>query len=165
MKTILLGLALIAAAPVAAQDMAGMDMAKPKPVCGQSVMVPGFEAWGKGAPASQLTIGASASLPLTPADTVSFAPPLNRAPKPGDMGGVFAVTIKTAATYRFAINPGAWIDVIGSQGQRLESAAHTHGPDCSGITKIVDYMLTPGNYLVQFSATQAKMLRAMVIAK
>ena len=165
MKTLLLGLALIAAAPAAAQDMAAMDMAKPKPVCVKAAVVPGFEGWGKGTPASQLVIGGFASLALAPAETVKFTPPLNRAPKPGDMGGAFAVSIKTAGTYRFAINPGAWIDVLGSNGARLESVAHMHGPDCSGIGKIVDYALPAGKYVVQLSSTQAATLQAMVIAR
>lgn len=167
MRTIRIGLALATAAlsPAHAQDMAGMDMSHAKPVCVKAAVVPGFEGWGTGTPASQLTSGAFARVVLAPADSIFFAPPLNRAVKPGDMGGVVAVTIKTAGTYRFAIDPAAWIDVIGPTGQRLESVAHMHGPDCSGIGKIVDYALPVGDYMVQFSATKATALKVMMVAK
>lgn len=165
MKTIALALALVAA-PAAAQDMAGMDMGAEKaaPVCVKAEIVTGFEGWGKGTLAPQLVAGGFSVLALAPSEAVKFTPALNRPAKPGDMGGIYAFSAKKSGIYRFAIDPGTWIDVIGSKGQRLESKAHVHGPACSGITKIVDYELEKdGEYVVQFSATQAKTLRVMVI--
>ncbi|MHA6723357.1 hypothetical protein [Sphingomonas sp. RS2018] len=59
------------------------------------------------------------------------------------------VTIKTAATYGVALDQKGWLDVYRA-GDRtpLVSVAHGHGPDCSGIRKIVRFALTPGSYRV-----------------
>ncbi|WP_174274338.1 homogentisate 1,2-dioxygenase [Sphingomonas bacterium] len=151
---------LIVASPAVAQ----MSMPETAPVCVKAEVVPGFEAWGKSAGAAQLAIGGASTLALAPADAVKFSPPLNRAAAPGDFGGVYGITIVKGGTYRFALAPGAWIDVI-ARGERLPSAAHTHGPACSGIAKIVDYALEPGDYVVQFSAVKVPKLAAMVVAR
>jgi hypothetical protein len=34
----------------------------------------------------------------------------------------------------------------------VKSTAHGHGPNCTGIRKMVDYRLTPGPYILQISA-------------
>ncbi|NIJ07963.1 hypothetical protein FHS31_001573 [Sphingomonas vulcanisoli] len=159
MKTFLLGLALIAA-PAAAQ-MQGMAM--PAPACTAPVIVPGFEGWGKGAPTPQLKLGATSSLVLAPAEAVKFSPPLNRAPQPGQRGGVYGITLDKPGSYRFALSEGAWLDVINGKGERMPSAAHMHGPACSGIAKIVDYQLDGGVYVVQFSGTMAPKIQVMLI--
>jgi hypothetical protein len=36
--------------------------------------------------------------------------------------------------------------------QAVKSTAHGHGPNCTGIRKMVDYPLTPGPYILQISA-------------
>ncbi len=33
----------------------------------------------------------------------------------------------------------------------VASVAHSHGPPCTGLGKMVDFPLQPGDYLVQFS--------------
>ena len=139
-----------------------IGLAATAPACTAPTVVPGFEGWGK-AVLPQLAAGAYSEVALAPAEAVHFSPPLNRAPEAGSRGGVYALNIKKDGSYRFAISPGAWIDVIGSKGQRLTSAAHTHGPACSGIGKIVDYVLPAGDYVVQFSATKAARLKVMLI--
>lgn len=77
-----------------------------------------------------------------------------RPEKPGgsvSYGGLFAFTVEQAGTFRVALGSGAWIDVV-RDGQTFESSAHGHGPDCSGVRKMVDFNLEPGTYTLQIAA-------------
>lgn len=155
MKAFLL-LAAAVAAPAFAQAPA-------QPVCIRAEVVPGFEAWG-GAGGPVLAIGKPSSLTLADAASVNFSPKLARPAPAGSFGGVFELKIAKAGTYRIALSPGAWIDVI-LDTEKLASVAHTHGPACSGIAKIVDFALKPGVYQVQLSEVKAPTIKAMVVAK
>jgi hypothetical protein len=151
MKAILPLLALLLAAPALAAD----------PVCANKTPTSGFEAWGKPS-GDALMVGMQATLALKPAGTIHFMPALARAPKDGTYGGYFALTVPTAGTYRFALSDGAWIDVV-RQGARLHSMAHEHGPDCSGIRKIVAFQLEAGRSYVQLSEAKAATIAVMVV--
>lgn len=77
-----------------------------------------------------------------------------RPEKPGGSvshGGMFGFTIAEAGTYRVALGSGAWIDVL-KDGKAAISSAHGHGPDCTGIRKMVDFPLQPGRYVLQIAA-------------
>ncbi len=63
-------------------------------------------------------------------------------------GGMAGLVIATAGTYRVAIGSGAWVDLIKDKTS-LESVGHDHGPNCSGIRKMVDFALQPGSYILQ----------------
>jgi hypothetical protein len=156
-------LASLVGALLAASASAQMTMPMPAATCAAPVIVPGFESFAK-ADASALVVGHAATLALAPAQSLTFTPPLNRAPAPGSNGGTFPLVIEKAGTYRIALSDGAWIDLIGD-GARLVSTAHSHGPACSGIAKIVDFALAPGHYEVQLSATRPATIKAMVIAR
>ncbi|WP_084465566.1 hypothetical protein [Sphingobium quisquiliarum] len=43
-----------------------------------------------------------------------------------------------------------------------ESVAHGHGPNCSGIRKMVDYSLHPGRYTLQIAANSEERLTLLV---
>ncbi len=45
----------------------------------------------------------------------------------------------------------------------VRSTAHGHGPDCTGIGKMVDFPLQPGDYLVQFSESLTPASEIMVV--
>ena len=68
--------------------------------------------------------------------------------QPGRMA-LQTVRIASAGTYGIALDQKGWIDLYraGSMAA-LPSAKHGHGPDCSGIRKIVRFTLTPGEYRV-----------------
>jgi len=153
MKTLIL-LAALAATPLVAQAPA-------QPVCVKAEIVPGFEAWG-GAPTPTLAVGKPALIKLPAATSVNFSPALTRPATAGSFGGVIPLTIAKEGTYRIALSAGAWIDVI-LDGEKQKSVAHTHGPACSGITKIVDFTLKPGAYQIQLSEVKAGEIRVMVI--
>ena len=79
----------------------------------------------------------------------------------GAHGGVFAFEITRPARYRVALGGGAWIDVV--QGSKaLESKAHSHGPECSPVTKMVDFDLKSGRYLLEVSGSPTPTLGLMV---
>jgi hypothetical protein len=84
--------------------------------------------------------------------------------KPGgsvSYGGLFRFTVEQAGTYRVALGSGAWIDVLKG-GKTVTSTAHGHGPDCSGIRKMVDFPLEPGRYTLQIAANGAPTLPLLI---
>lgn len=97
---------------------------------------------------------------LQPTDAVQWANRPAREPKPNTRGGVAKFKIGAAGTYQVAISDRSWIDVVGSKGP-VTSIGHGHGPACSGITKIVRFKLSSGEYRLQLSGStepEAKVL-------
>ncbi len=87
-----------------------------------------------------------------------------RPEKPGgsvSYGGLFAFTVTEPGTYRVALGAGAWIDVA-KDGKPVTSTAHGHGPDCSGIRKMVDFPLERGRYVLQIAANGTPTLALMI---
>lgn len=77
-----------------------------------------------------------------------------RPEKPGgsvSYGGLFAFTVEQTGTYRVALGSGAWIDIVKGTAV-IESSAHGRGPDCTGVRKMVDFVLEPGLYTLQIAA-------------
>lgn len=84
--------------------------------------------------------------------------------KPGgsvSFGGLFAFDVAQAGRYRVAQNGRSWVDVI-VDGKAVTSAAHGHGPECSGVTKMVEYDLSAGRHLLQIAANGEAALTVMV---
>lgn len=114
-----------------------------------------------GAAATVVPLGSAAQVALGPTPDVHYTV---RPEKPGgsvSYGGLLAIEVEKAGAYRIALGSAAWLDVIGKNGP-LRSIAHGHGPDCTGIRKMVDFTLEPGRYLVQISANGAPTI--MVLA-
>ena len=89
---------------------------------------------------------------------------VTRPEKPGGSvshGGLFAFDVAQAGTYRVALGAGAWIDVLDG-GKAVVSTNHGHGPDCSGIRKMVDFPLQPGRYVLQIGGNGTPDLPVMV---
>ncbi|WP_255326564.1 hypothetical protein [Sphingobium sp. EM0848] len=115
----------------------------------------------KGAARAALTPGQAVAMTLLPTPSVVY--PLRPA-KPGgtvSYGGLASFTVKEAGTWRVALGSGAWVDVV-KDGKAMESVAHGHGPDCSGIRKMVDYALQPGRYTLQMAANGEDRLALIV---
>ncbi len=74
------------------------------------------------------------------------------------------IEIATAGTYGFALDQAAWVD-LGRDGRVLRSASHGHGPQSSGIRKIVDFALEPGRYRITLGRTQTASVRLLVIRR
>lgn len=151
-----LGLAVVAAGPTEAQEAA-------QPTCTTQIAPTGelapwtapvrLQAAGTETSTSRarLSIGEAANLTLLPTPEVRYP---RRPEKPGgsvSYGGLVSIDVREAGTYRVALGSAAWIDLV-RDGQALKSGAHGHGPDCTGIRKMVDFALTPGPYTLQISA-------------
>lgn len=114
--------------------------------------------------AARLTPGNAVEGTLSPTPEVRYA---QRPEKPGgsvSFGGIYTFTVSAAGHYRVALGSAAWIDVIraGDATTGLTSIAHGHGPDCSGIRKMVDFALEPGDYILQISANAEAKLPLLV---
>ena len=108
-----------------------------------------------------LSIGQGADAVLVRTADVKY---VLRPEKPGgsvSYGGLFAFTAEQAGTFRVALGSGAWIDVV-KDGKAIESTAHGHGPDCSGVRKMVDFPLEAGSYILQIAANGQAQLPLLV---
>ena len=68
------------------------------------------------------------------------------------------------------LGSAAWIDVLrdptlGTSGVAppIPSVAHAHGPDCTGLRKMVDFDLMPGRHLLQVVGNSTAVLPMMVV--
>ena len=110
---------------------------------------------------AQLTPGRAVTLALLPTPKVTY--PL-RPEKPGgsvSYGGLARFTVEQSGTWRVALGTGAWVDVV-KDGQAAISIAHGHGPQCSGVRKMVDYDLSPGTYTLQLAANGSDSIGLLV---
>lgn len=152
--------------------LAAEEMPSAKPACIGDVAPAGnLAAWtnpmaakagGEAANASLLSIGKAANVALLPTPDVHYA---LRPEKPGgsvSYGGLLALDIAQAGTYRIALSTAAWIDVVGKDGA-LRSVAHGHGPDCTGIRKMVDYAIPAGRYTLQISANGTPQITVLAV--
>lgn len=139
-----------------------MPRKESEPVCIRAGdLPPEFAGWSM-PPTKLLRLGAPAIIDAQDPKTVKWVIPAP-ANKPGN-GAVVAFTIAKAGTYRIGLSNGAWIDVV-AKGKALESVAHGHGPACTELRKIVDFKLTPGNYVLQFAGMPAPTTKVMIAAK
>jgi hypothetical protein len=146
-------ISLLAALLIQTAPAAACSAVAPPPV--------GLEAWSATPVAKAITIGSPATLSLSPAAGYSFAVKPDRAAAPDSFAIDATFSVTTAGTYRVALSGGAWIDMI-RDGKVIASVAHTEGPACSGIRKIVDFPLTPGTYILQLSGAKSATLTALI---
>ncbi|HEY4028736.1 MAG TPA: homogentisate 1,2-dioxygenase [Caulobacteraceae bacterium] len=170
----LIALLLLAPAPVLAQGKRPNTV--PPETCTAKASPPsGMEAWS--APAPLAAALAEADLPkaaLKPgqAVTVHFAPvgqvkyrvPPEKADGPATYGGLYRLTITEAGTYRVASSAAPWMDVFApGNSTPIKTVRFGHGPACTGIGKMVEFALQPGDYLLQFSESLTADPELMVV--
>jgi hypothetical protein len=98
---------------------------------------------------------------LLPVSDVKYRVPPEKADGPQVFGGLYSLKITHAGTYRVAASAAPWMDLF--QGKvPVTSVAHGHGPACTGLGKMVDFPLQPGDYLVQFSESLSPQTEIMV---
>lgn len=107
-----------------------------------------------------LPIGSSVKATLTPSK-VRFAAKPEKTPASGSYNGIFALNVTVGGRYRVALGSGAWIDLVKGR-KSLTSVAHGHGPECTGIRKMVDFDLAPGKYTLQISGSSEPTTGVMV---
>ncbi|WP_267395196.1 homogentisate 1,2-dioxygenase [Sphingomonas sp. GC_Shp_1] len=168
-KAAMLAGALLATgtAPAVAQGMAehqpacpARPVAPPAALRGWTAMTP-IQAGERVGLAPVLTIGRSVRATLRDEAGVKLAAPSTRSGEAPGTAGLFQFAVARAGRYRIALGEGVWIDVV-SAGKPLASVAHSHGPDCSGIRKMVDFDLKPGRYVLQVTGSKTASLPLMV---
>lgn len=92
---------------------------------------------------------------------VRLAVPLDVARHPGRIA-LATIAIARPGAYQVAIDQAAWIDLFAADRTALTSAAHRHGPDCTGIRKIVTFTLAPGRYTLGLSGVAGAAVRVLV---
>ena len=169
-------LASIAALALAAPACAQQGPPAPAPDCSKPAALTGeLAGWSAKAPITSaaneaglsgaaLIIGKSHEATLLKTPQVAY---VLQPEKPGGSvsnGGLFSFDADTAGTYRVALSTAAWIDLI-EDGKALAPTTFGHGPDCSGIRKIVDFPLKPGKHTLQISANADPKMVLMVTKK
>lgn len=112
--------------------------------------------------AALLTVGKAAQVTLHPTTDIQYS---IRPEAPGgkvSSGGLLAFDTPDAGTYRVMLSGRAWLDVV-AHGTVTDSTHHQHGPDCSGIGKMVDFTLPAGRQTIQISGSSTPTLEVMVI--
>lgn len=146
---------------------AGPAFAADKPACPATPQIPAeWAAWGTpiAAPAdSALTPGKAYTIALVPMAEVQLTGVDGKELPEGSRGAVFTLAVSRSGTYRLTVGAPMWIDLIAADGTVVESVAHTHGPDCSGLGKIVDFPLKQGTYRLELSAAEVPASAVMAL--
>ncbi len=160
---------------VAALGIAGHSYAQEAPACPPGQVTPPppeFSRWGDAQPLVAATTPAAAQHTVVPLGTarklalefssrVQYAASPERPDAHAGKAGMVAFDIPAAGVYRVALSGGPWIEVI-RDGKTTKSVAHSHGPACGTIRKIVDFQLTPGRYILQLTASETPDVTAMI---
>lgn len=148
----------VAAAPALAQETprpacATIDTALPAPFAGWTRKVP-LRAALKPSELreAQINPGQAVKASLGVTSEVTFTYASSTPPPPASRSGLLDLRIVQSGRYAFALDTGAWVDVV-RDGKALESADHGHAPPCSSIRKEVEFDLPPGRYVVQLSGS------------
>jgi hypothetical protein len=169
----LLAIAL-AAGPALAQGKKP-NTVPPETCTGKAPPPAGMEAWSAPSPlAAALSEADLAKAALKPGQAVAvrFAPVAQvnyrvapeKADGPATYGGLYRLTVSEAGTYRVASSAAPWMDVFApGSSTPAKTVRFGHGPACTGIGKMVEFALQPGDYLLQFSESLAADPELMVV--
>ncbi len=167
LTTALIGASTIAAKPVKPASDCPANPALPPELSDWSRAAANKTIYAYGEPrvADWPPLGAArTTLPLHRFESLRFEIAPERKPDPFKYGGMVPIEVKTPGRLVVALGAGAWIDLV-RDGKFLKSVAHGHGPDCSGIRKMVEYDVEPGRYLLQISSAPAASIDAMAILR
>lgn len=116
-------------------------------------------AGGEAASAPRLILGKPVTATLRPSDYVHFQVTPGKSGAQGH-DGLFTLAVKTPARIGIALSDTAWVDVIKGTAS-VASIEHGHGPDCSGIRKIVWFTLSEGLHTIQIAKAPQATIRIM----
>ncbi len=159
-RLLLLPLALIAA-PAFAQEAAPCPekpaLAEPWTSWTQNRNdIAGHDAAG----ATALRLGQPLTATLHPIAQLQFAAAPGKPSDPKSYGGTFRVDLVKPARVGIGLSGPAWVDAVRGT-QALSSVDHGHGPDCSGLRKIVWFDLPEGATLIQIAGAPSGTIRIM----
>jgi hypothetical protein len=169
-------IALLLLAPASAFAQTKRPNTVPPENCTGKLPPPaGMEAWSAPRPLAAARSEADlakAALQPGQAITAGFAPvgqvryrvPPERADGPATFGGLYRLTVAEPGTYRVASSAAPWMDVFAPGSTAPTKTAHFgHGPACTGLGKMVEFELQPGDYLLQFSESLTADPEIMVV--
>lgn len=159
-------LTLLPTAAVAQENMsdpscANVRVAIPAELSGWSNQM-SVSAGVKPGDGATISVGKAANVSLHPAKHLALTPAPEKVASVDSSGGTLTVAITAAGTYRLALSGAAWVDLV-QDGKAVASAAHDHGPKCTGVRKMVDFKLTPGTYAIQLSGSTTPSLALMLV--
>lgn len=141
-------------------------LAAETPACPTTAQLPAeWAAWATPGPApadSILSPDKAYTITLAPVAEVNLTGFDGKELPEGSRGAVFELFVPRDGTYRVTVADPMWIDLIGPDGV-VESSAHGHGPDCSGLGKIVDFPVKRGTYRLELSAAEVSDSAVMVL--
>ncbi|MGF7153343.1 hypothetical protein [Novosphingobium gossypii] len=108
-----------------------------------------------------LVQGVAAEVTLLPASRVVYTVEPRKPAKGDNYGGLLAFDVARPGRYRIAQSGRSWVEVI-VDGEAVASVGHGHGPDCSGIAKMVDYDLPVGRHFLQIAGNGEARVTVMV---
>lgn len=134
-----------------------------QPVCTAPVR-PELAGWSQRSPVTAATLvpGKAVDAALLKSTDVRYPVAPQKSGTAATYGGVFGFTVTAPGTYRVALDQGAWIDVLAG-GKPVTATAHGHGPDCSGVRKMVDFPLTAGPHVLQIAANATPAIAVMIV--
>lgn len=153
----------------------GAFAADETPVCtAQGTLTPDLLGWSMlafrdaaanpaGLSAARLATGEAVLAKLAATPALAY---VRRPEKPGDaasFGGMLQWQAATRGTYRVVLGTHAWLDLVAARGGSIASVAHAKGPACTGIRKMVDFVVEPGTYTVQIAGSPTPTAQVMVI--
>lgn len=110
--------------------------------------------------ATALRLGQPLTAALHPTAQVHYALPPEKAGDPKSFGGVFRVDLAKPVRVGIGLSGPAWVDAVRGDAA-LPSVDHGHGPDCSGLRKIVWFDLPEGTTLIQVAGAPNASIRIM----
>lgn len=135
----------------------------------------GMEAWSAPSPLSaalaEADLGKAALRPgqavaarFAPVAQVKYRVPPEKADGPAAYSGLYRLTVTETGTYRVASSAAPWMDLFApGSAMPIRSGRFGHGPACTGIGKMVEFPLQPGDYLLQFSESLTADPEIMVV--
>lgn len=115
----------------------------------------------KGAAGAALVPGHAVKARLSRTSGVHYVVPPEKPGKPESYGGMLAFEAPEDGTYQVSLGTAAWVDVI-RDGRAITSTAHGHGPECSGLHKMVSFQLDNGLHILQIAANETPDISVMV---
>lgn len=108
--------------------------------------------------------GVAIDLRLHPDGQVTYISLPKGAGEAGSYGGLAQLHVEHAGIYKVGIGDFAWIDLT-RDFKPMPTLSFGHGPECTGIKKVVIYGLEAGDYAFEVSGEKAPSLRVIVVAE
>ncbi|MBT2132995.1 homogentisate 1,2-dioxygenase [Croceibacterium sp. LX-88] len=105
--------------------------------------------------------GEAVELQLHPDGEVAYQTLPQGAGEAKSFGGMARFSVTEAGLYSVGLGAFAWVDVVRN-GVPQKTSTFGHGPECTGIRKVVSFQLEPGDYTLEISGNEQASIRVLV---